>query len=120
MTLPLEPSSESSTPLQDLYNDETVMTSGLLPQKEALHKKFIETLQNVLPHLGKDESKIVSALIILALKLEGIIGKDISEKDTKLIEILKNMIIENNDKKESALKMAERLLNQRPSSNDAS
>ena len=75
-----------------------------------MHKKFIETLQNVLPHLGKDESKIVSALIVLALKLEGIVGKDISEKDAKLIEILKEMIINDEDKKDSAIKIAERLM----------
>ena len=67
-------------------------------------------MQNVLPHLGKDESKIVSALIILALKLEGVIGKDISEKDGKLIEILKQMIFKDSDKKDSAMKIAERLM----------
>ena len=94
----------------DLENDQEIMSSGLIPRKQELHQKFIETLQNVLPHLGKDESKIVSALIILALKLEGIIGKDISEKDTKLIEILKDMIFQNEDKKDSAIKIAERLM----------
>ena len=92
------------------FDDEELQQSGLLPRKQELHSKFIETLQNVLPHLGKDESKIVSALIVLALKLEGIVGKDISEKDAKLIEILKEMIINDEDKRDSAIKIAERLM----------
>jgi hypothetical protein len=76
----LQPHSPSEESLLDLSNDPDIATSGLLPRKQELHKKFIHTLQHVLPHLGKDESKIVSALIILALKLEGIIGKEISKK----------------------------------------
>jgi hemerythrin len=110
MTPDLEHHSQSDPHLIPTDTDDELMASGLLPRKQELHDKFINTLQNVLPHLGKDESKIVSALIILALKLEGIIGKDISEKDSKLIEILKQMIIENEDKKESAIKIAERLM----------
>ena len=86
--------------------------SELLPRKKT--SKFIQTLQQVLPHLGKDESKIVSALIILALKLEGVIGKDISEKDSKLIEILKSMVFNDKEKKDSALKIAERLMKSTP------
>jgi len=98
------------------FDDQELQQSGLLPRKQELHSKFIETLQNVLPHLGKDESKIVSALIILALKLEGIIGKDISEKDGKLIEILKQMIFKDSDKKDSAIKIADRLMKSAKSS----
>ena len=105
----LEHHNQSDSQL-DPFEDSELIKSGLLPRKQELHQKFIDTLQNVLPHLGKDESKIVSALIILALKLEGIIGKDISDNDTKLIEILKQMIFSNSEKKESAMKIAERLM----------
>ena len=106
----LQHHSSSEEPIIDLTEDKDIAASGLLPQKQELHAKFIKTLEQVLPHLGKDESKIVSALIILALKLEGIIGKDISEKDTKLINILKDMVFKDEDKKESAIKIAERLM----------
>lgn len=106
----LQPQRQSEDILVDLQTDDAIMASGLLPKKQELHKKFIETLQHVLPHLGKDESKIVSALIILALKLEGIIGKDISEKDSKLIELLKDMVFNDNDKKQSAIDIANRLM----------
>ena len=93
------------------YDIETELSediSELLPNKQHLHKKFITTLQKVLPHLGKDESKIISALIILALKLEGIIGKDLSESDSKMIEILKDCIENDTDRKDSVMKIAER------------
>ena len=106
----LQQHSPSEDPMIDISADEDIAASGLLPKKQELHKKFIQTLQHVLPHLGKDESKIVSALIILALKLEGIIGKDISEKDTKLINLLKEMVFNDEDKKDSAIKIAERLM----------
>ena len=110
MSNQLEPHGSNEESVFDLSTDPEITTSGLLPRKQELHKKFIETLQNVLPHLGKDESKIVSALIVLALKLEGIVGKDISDKDAKLIEVLKEMIINDDDKKDSAMKIADRLM----------
>ncbi|RAP23567.1 hypothetical protein DID73_02135 [Candidatus Marinamargulisbacteria bacterium SCGC AG-343-K17] len=114
----LQHHSPSEDPMLDLQNDEDIATSGLLPRKQELHQKFIQTLQQVLPHLGKDESKIVSALIILALKLEGIIGKDISEKDSKLIEVLKQLVINDDEKKDSAIKIAERLMKTNSNNSD--
>ena len=100
--------SQSKSDLSELDSMEDVHVSHLLPNKQHLHQRFIDTLQKILPHLGKDESKVISALIILALKLEGIIGKDLSEKDTKMIEILKECIISDEDKKDSILKIADR------------
>ena len=110
MSNQLDSHSPSEESAYDIATDPEITSSGLLPRKQELHKKFIETLQNVLPHLGKDESKIVSALIVLALKLEGIVGKDISEKDAKLIEVLKEMIVNDEEKKDSAMKIADRLM----------
>ncbi len=95
--------------IDDLSLDEELQMSGLMPRKKELHQKFITTLKQILPHLGKDETKIVSALIILALKLEGIIGKDISTKDTQLIEILKGCVFGDADKRDAAMAIAERL-----------
>ena len=93
----------------DLSIDDDLQTAGLMPRKKELHQKFVTTLKQVLPHLGKDETKIVSALIILALKLEGIIGKEISDKDTQLIEILKGCVIGDENKRDAAMAIADRL-----------
>ena len=86
--------------------DSTLELSGLAPQKKELYDTFVDTLKTVLPHLGTDESKIVSSLIILALKLEGLIGKEISEEDSKLIQILKETISKNTTQKEAAIELA--------------
>ena len=88
--------------------------SGLLPKQEALHHQFLLTLQQVLPHLGSDESKIISALIILALKLEGVVGKDLSKEDSTLIEILKGCVEGDPEKKEAALSIAKHLTKHHP------
>ena len=108
----LEPQKQTQNTDLDYTLDDDIAASGLLPRKQELHQKFIETLQKILPHLGKDDSKIISALIILALKLEGVVGKELSEKDSKMIEILKNCIVEDDDKRDAALKLAERLTKQ--------
>lgn len=92
----------------DMSHDMAV--SGLLPQKKELHAKFIRTLQKVLPRLSKDEGQIISALIILALKIENIIGKDISNEDAKLIGILKDMIMNDSQKRQSTMNVARRIL----------
>tara|TARA_A100001011_G_C13992479_1_gene707843 strand:- start:388 stop:726 length:339 start_codon:yes stop_codon:yes gene_type:complete len=104
----LQFNSSSEPEHYDIDSDVSQDISDLLPNKQHLHKKFITTLQKVLPHLGKDEEKIISALIILALKLEGIIGKDLSDADSKMIEILKDSIENNSEKKDSVMKIAER------------
>ena len=62
--------------------------------------------------MGKDQHKIVSALVMLALKLDGIIGKDLSPRDTKMVNTIKESILSNDDRLESALMVAERILKQ--------
>ena len=103
----LQQNKSINTDALDLTAD--LKKSGLLPQKQELHEQIVSTLKQVLPHLGTDESKIVSALIILALKLEGIIGKEISEKDSNLIDILRECVIGDEEKRDTALKIAENL-----------
>ena len=103
----LQQNKSINTDALDLTAD--LKKSGLLPQKQELHEQFVSTLKQVLPHLGTDESKIVSALIILALKLEGIIGKEISEKDSNLIDILRECVIGDEEKRDTALKIAQNL-----------
>lgn len=91
-----------------------VYKAGILPHKEALHKQFLDTLQEVLPHLGSDESKIISALIILALKLEGVVGKELSDADSELIELLKGCVEGMPERKDAALKIARHLAKHYP------
>lgn len=83
---------------------------GFLPTKVARQHKFEEVLKHLLPHLGSDESKIILAEILIALKLEGVLGKTLTEKDTKMVKVLNEAIHQEPSKKKQALKFAYRLL----------
>jgi len=89
----------------------------LMPEAEPVkvsstHERYVAILRQVLPHLGKDQDKIIHAQVMLALKLEGIIGKDLSKKDSKMVNIIKDAILSSDDKKENALLVAQRIISQ--------
>ena len=77
------------------------------PEKE---EQYFELLKQVLPKVGTDERKIITAEVLLALKLEGIIGEDLSANDVKLIKTIKEAIFLTPQRKEEALRMAKVLL----------
>ncbi|RAP34187.1 hypothetical protein DID77_01960 [Candidatus Marinamargulisbacteria bacterium SCGC AG-439-L15] len=76
------------------------------------HEKYVTVLKQVLPHLGKDQDKIIQAQVMLALKLEGVIGKELSQKDNSMVNIIKDSILQSEEKKETALMVADRILRQ--------
>ncbi|MBT5855489.1 hypothetical protein HOH87_02505 [bacterium] len=99
--------------VQHMDQDLPPLEAEELPlSRSDLHTQYISILQKVLPHMGKDQHKIVSALVMLALKLDGIIGKDLSPRDTKMVNTIKESILSNDDRLESALMVAERILKQ--------
>lgn len=79
---------------------------------DAKHQRYIGILKQVLPHLGRDEDKIIYAQVMLALKLEGVIGKDLSNEDSEMVNTIKESIMSSEEQKDSALLVADRLLNQ--------
>ncbi|NQY73301.1 MAG: hypothetical protein HRT90_00905 [Candidatus Margulisbacteria bacterium] len=79
-------------------------------QKEKTYKQFQTVLKNILPHIGRDEEKIIQAEVMLALKLEGVIGKELSSEDSKLINIIKDSILLTEGQKEQALMVADRMM----------
>jgi hypothetical protein len=82
----------------------------LTPVKEEQHLQYIELLKNVLPYIVSDEGKIVLAQVMIALKVEGIIGRDLSQKQRKMVNIISNAILTQPNKKQAALRFAKRLL----------
>jgi hypothetical protein len=72
--------------------------------------KFQEILKSVMPRLGTNETKIILAEVLIALKLEGIIGETLSERDGKVVKVLHEAIIQAPEKRKKALRMAYRLL----------
>jgi hypothetical protein len=72
--------------------------------------QFQEILKSVMPKLGTDENKIILAEVLIALKLEGIIGNGMTEKDGKMVRVLHEAIIQTPEKRKKALRLAYRML----------
>jgi len=80
------------------------------PSDVERQQKFQEILKLVMPRLGTNENKIILAEVLIALKLEGIIGDTLSERDGKVVKVLHEAIIQAPEKRKKALRMAYRLL----------
>ncbi|MGE4169251.1 MAG: hypothetical protein AB7F28_00840 [Candidatus Margulisiibacteriota bacterium] len=72
--------------------------------------KFEAVLKSILPHLGTHEGRIILAEVMIALKLEGIIGKQLSEHDAKMVGVINQSIVGTPYRKLEALRLAQRLL----------
>jgi len=72
--------------------------------------KFKEVLKTILPYLGTSEGKIVLAEVMIVLKLEGIIGQSLSNRDTNMLKTLHESIMISPAKKQDALRFARKLL----------
>jgi len=96
------PGSKDMDPVDDAF--------FLTPVKEEQHLQYIELLKNVLPYIVSDEGKIVLAQVMIALKVEGVIGRDLSQKQRKMVNIISNAILTQPNKKQAALRFAKRLL----------
>ncbi len=74
------------------------------------HEQFTFILKRLLPMIGTRDTDIVLAEVLLTLKLEGIIGHDLTQEDLKLIHIIRDSVLECPEKKEEALIIAKSLL----------
>jgi hypothetical protein len=96
----------------DLYleedNDDDFFLFPPIPEEK--QKKYIYILKNILPHLGSDETKIILTEIMIALKLEGILGKQLSMGESNMVNVIKDSIMEEPIRKHQALKFAQKLL----------
>lgn len=89
---------------------ELVPVNRKKPEGGTKHEKFEQILKSILPQIGTNEGKIILAQIILALKLEKVIGKDLTYKDEQLVKTIKEAVMGNPDKKQEALQLAKNLL----------
>ena len=82
----------------------------LLPRDNKKHILYRDILKNLLPYLGSDEGKIVLTEVMIALKIEGVIGTKLNTRDAKMVHTIKESILIEPEKKQQALKFAEQLL----------
>lgn len=72
-------------------------------------KKYKTLLKQILPQLGEDQNKIILAEVMLALKQEGLIGKNLTKNDSYLINLIKETILNSPDEMKKALTLANTL-----------
>ena len=68
-------------------------------------------LRKMLPHVGSNLNALVLTQVMVVLKLENVIGEDISTDDSKqMIKVIKNSIMNDPDKRHQTLRLIQKLL----------
>lgn len=93
--------------MQTKEGDDTVF---IAPRRRDKHDQFVTILKTILPYIGSDEGKIILTQVMIALKVEGVIGTEMTPKTEKMVSIISESIMKQPGKKKEALKFANRLL----------
>ena len=92
-------------------NDQELEKEILTQDTTLAHQiRYEKILKNVLPYLGSNEGKIILAQILIALKVEGIVKSHLTKRETKMVKVIKDTIMQVPQKKQNALKYAKKLL----------
>jgi hypothetical protein len=93
-----------------LFLEEEESLEVFPPVPKEKESKYLGILKNILPYLGSDETKIILAEVMIALKLEGIIGERLSKNESNMVYIIKDSIMQEPGKKKQAINFAQKLL----------
>lgn len=93
--------------IQSADDSDTVF---IAPRRRDKHDQFVNILKTILPYIGSDEGKIILTQVMIALKVEGVIGVEMTPKAEKMVNIISESIMKQPGKKIEALKFANRLL----------
>lgn len=107
-----EPDMNNLTPVPYEELDDSLFLDDEPHSPVSLDKQeqFEGILKQILPHLGSDEVKIIVTQVMVALKLEGLLGKELSTRDKKMVNVIKDSILMEPGKKREALRLAQKLL----------
>jgi len=72
--------------------------------------KFEEIFRSVGPHIDTQPAKLVMIQLMISLRMEGLIGKELTEKEMKMLRVIHDSVMLNHEKRHDALKLAQRLL----------
>ena len=72
--------------------------------------KYIDILKGILPYIQSDEAKVILAQVMIALKVEGVIGEELTPQSKKMVTIISRSIMDQPRKKQEALLFARKLL----------
>lgn len=82
-----------------------------IQNSETKQDLYLRVLKSVLPHVQNDVDKLISAQVLLALKLEGLVGEELKAQDISMCEILKDSIKGSPVRRREALQLAHGLIN---------
>ncbi len=89
-------------PLEDDLVDQATQVERNI-QLETVYKRMI-------PHIGDHSGKLLTAHIILILKLEGIIGKELNETDIEMVEGIKEKLINTKSLRNEAMDTIKKIM----------
>ena len=81
------------------------------PNLVSEYDQYSMVLKKVLPLLGDNVEKIVYAQVMLALKISGALGEDLTPENDAMITMIKEAILSSDEQRHSALLVAQRILN---------
>ena len=86
------------------------MTKQLTIAKTDRHDKFKKVVSTILPYMGDNVGNIILLQVLVTLKLEGLVGQELSPEDARLIKSIQEMVLSTPEKREEALIVAQKYL----------
>lgn len=106
--------SRPDTPPQSQSSAEAVDLMVRRQFHQEKHRDFFQIYTQLLPSIGTSDSDRIVAQIIIILKLEGLIGETLSDRDIQLIHTLKHTVMNSPHNREFALSLAKTLIEESP------
>jgi hypothetical protein len=94
---------------QDIVYDQNspaLVRSPFLPSSPEKRVRFEEVMAAVLPQLGAHKGKLVAAQVMIALKIEGILDRDLNDKEIRMIQSIKDAVLADPEREKQALSYA--------------
>jgi hypothetical protein len=73
-------------------------------------QKFEEVFRSMLPHLDSHIGKSVMAQTIITLKLEGLVGEELTESDLKMLKAVQESVMQDDERRNQAIRFSQRLI----------
>jgi len=69
-------------------------------------RKFRGVFKHTLGHLDDDEVDIIVAQILISLRLEGVVGKNLTNDEACLVAMIRDAVLDNKEQREEALTLS--------------
>lgn len=73
-------------------------------------QKFEEIFRGLLPHLGSHIGKSVMVQTLITLKLEGLLGEELTDSDLKMVKAVQESVMNDEERRSQAIRFSQRLL----------